>query len=149
MSGSPAAWQKAVDQESGRDYWYNVETNESSWEAPPAATMPAATPATAAPISTIAAKAKAGQARPKTKTLAQALNPLKEGVNPLEHPSLILFVSFKLFIVGWAIFVGFHNQYAGDFGPFITFHDGQVDFGTAATEWARLHSGPTSTGTPK
>jgi len=63
-----------------------------------------------------------------------------QGVNPLEHPGLILFVSFKLFIVGWALFVGFHNKYAGDFGPFITFHDGQVDFGTAAAEWARLHA---------
>jgi hypothetical protein len=29
----------------------------------------------------------------------------------------------------WAIFVGFHNKYAGDFGPFVTFHDGAVDFG--------------------
>jgi len=83
--------------------------------------------------------AAATSAAPK-KGLMQALNPLKEGVNPLEHPGLVLFVSFKLFIVGWALFVGFHNKYAGDFGPFITFHDGQVDFGTAAAEWARLHA---------
>ena len=27
-------------------------------------------------------------------------------------------------VVRYAIFVGFHNTYAGDFGPFVTFHGG-------------------------
>ena len=27
-------------------------------------------------------------------------------------------------VVLYAIFVGFHNTYAGDFGPFVTFHGG-------------------------
>jgi hypothetical protein len=27
----------------------------------------------------------------------------------------------------------------GDFGPFVSFHDGAFDFSLAAKEWARLH----------
>jgi len=43
-------------------------------------------------------------------------------------------------VILYALFVGFHNQYTGDFGPFVSIHDGQFDFGAAATEWSRLHT---------
>ena len=28
------------------------------------------------------------------------------------------------------MYTGFHNQYTGDFGPFVSFHDGTIDFST-------------------
>jgi hypothetical protein len=53
---------------------------------------------------------------------------------------MIVFALCGLQVVLFALFVGFHNPYTGDFGPFIAVHDGQIDFGGAAQEWARLHT---------
>lgn len=75
-----------------------------------------------------------------TPSILDTLNPFYSGVVWYQEPSLVLFFSAKVGLILYALFVGFHNQYAGDFGPFIQIHDGQVDFGAAATEWARLHT---------
>ena len=61
------------------------------------------------------------------------------------HPYIVTLLpiftirSWQPFVVIYAVFVGFHNPYAGDFGPFVTFHDGAFDFSVAAKEWQRLH----------
>ena len=72
-------------------------------------------------------------------TRAQAMNPINPGVTWWKEPSLIAFFGWQPVVVLYAIFVGFHNPYAGDFGPFVTFHDGAFDFTTATKEWQRLH----------
>ena len=68
------------------------------------------------------------------------MNASQAGVVWYKEPSLLLFFGAKIGVILYALFVGFHNQYTGDFGPFISIHDGQVDVGSAATEWARLHT---------
>ena len=81
---------------------------------------------------------------------AQAMNPINPGVKWCKEPSLIAFphclpslpslIAFPhclpslpslIAFFGWltvvvlhAIFVGFHNTSAGDFGTFVTFHGG-------------------------
>jgi len=57
-----------------------------------------------------------------------------------KEPSLIVFFGWQPVVALYVIFFGFHNNYTGDFGPFVTFHDGSFDFSVAATEWARLHT---------
>ena len=72
-------------------------------------------------------------------TWPQAMNPINPGVKWWREPSLIAFFGWQPVVVLYAIFVGFHNPYAGDFGPFVTFHDGAFDFSAATKEWQRLH----------
>ena len=55
---------------------------------------------------------------------AQAMNSINLGVKRWKEPSLIAFFGQLPVVVLYAIFVGFHNTYAGDFGPFVTFHGG-------------------------
>ena len=55
---------------------------------------------------------------------AQAMNSINPGVKWWKEPSLIAFFGQLPVVVLDAIFVGFHNTYAGDFGPFVTFHGG-------------------------
>ena len=71
--------------------------------------------------------------------LMKSMNPINPGVTWWKEPSLIVFFGWQPFVVVYAIFVGFHNPYAGDFGPFVSFHDGAFDFSIASKEWARLH----------
>ena len=71
--------------------------------------------------------------------LMRSMNPINPGVTWWKEPSLIVFFGWQPFVVVYAIFVGFHNPYAGDFGPFVSFHDGAFDFSIASKEWARLH----------
>jgi hypothetical protein len=72
-------------------------------------------------------------------SLPQAMNPINPGVKWWREPSLIAFFGWQPVVVLYAIFFGFHNPYAGDFGPFVTFHDGAFDFSAATKEWQRLH----------
>ena len=55
---------------------------------------------------------------------AQAMNSINPGVKWWKEPCLIAFFGQLPGVVLYAIFVGFHNTYAGDFGPFVTFHGG-------------------------
>ena len=84
--------------------------------------------------------ARTGGRDDETPGFLAVLNPLKPGVVWYKEPSLVLFFGAKIGLILYAVFVGFHNQYTGDFGPFISIHDGQVDFGAAASEWQRLHT---------
>jgi hypothetical protein len=52
------------------------------------------------------------------------MNPINPGVKWWKEPSLIAFFGWLTVVVLYAIFVGFHNTYAGDFGTFVTFHGG-------------------------
>ena len=45
-----------------------------------------------------------------------------KGVKWWKEPSLIAFFGWLTVVILYAIFVGFHNTYAGDFGSFVTFH---------------------------
>jgi hypothetical protein len=53
----------------------------------------------------------------------------QKGVVWYKEPSLLLFFGAKIGLVLYVVFVGIHNQYTGDFGPFVAVHDGQVDVG--------------------
>ena len=55
---------------------------------------------------------------------AQAMNPINPGVKWWKEPSLIAFFGWLTVKVLYAIFVGFHSTYTGDFGTFVTFHGG-------------------------
>eukprot|EP00293_Proteomonas_sulcata_P015508 CAMPEP_0184310520 /NCGR_PEP_ID=MMETSP1049-20130417/31102_1 /TAXON_ID=77928 /ORGANISM="Proteomonas sulcata, Strain CCMP704" /LENGTH=201 /DNA_ID=CAMNT_0026624797 /DNA_START=99 /DNA_END=704 /DNA_ORIENTATION=- len=140
-------WVQAEDPSSGSSYWYNPRTQESTWDAPAVSTPRA--PQTMDDVSfeprlgkiMEVPESQKKNAFPGGKTGLQVMmNPLKPGVVWYKEPALVGFLGFKVGIIMWALFVGFHNPYSGDFGPFISFHDGQIDFGTAAREWARLHS---------
>jgi hypothetical protein len=52
------------------------------------------------------------------------MNSINLGVKRWKEPCLIAFSGQLLVVVLYAIFVGFHNTYAGDVGPFVTFHGG-------------------------
>jgi len=55
---------------------------------------------------------------------AQAMNPINPGAKWWKEPSLIAFFGWLTVVVLYAILLGFHNTYAGDFGTFVTFHGG-------------------------
>ena len=55
---------------------------------------------------------------------AQAMNSINPGVKWWKEPALIAFFGQLPGVVLYAIFVGFHNTYAVDFGTFVTFHGG-------------------------
>lgn len=139
-------WLSATDETSGKQYWYNPTTSETTWE----------DPASAASETTDAGElptgSRMGQLLPVTATqkknsfkggragLMESMNPINPGTIWYKEPSLILFFGWQPVVAIYAIFFGFHNQYTGDFGPFLTFHDGNIDFGAAAAEWTRLHT---------
>ena len=50
------------------------------------------------------------------------MNSINLGVKRWKEPSLIAFIGQLPVVVLYAIFVGFHNTYADDFGSFVTFH---------------------------
>ena len=50
------------------------------------------------------------------------MNSINPGVKRWREPSLTAFISQLPVVVLYAIFEGFHNTYADDFGPFVTFH---------------------------
>jgi hypothetical protein len=52
------------------------------------------------------------------------MNPINPGVKWWKKPSLIAFFGCLTVVVLYAILVGFHNTYAGNFGTFGTFHGG-------------------------
>ena len=52
------------------------------------------------------------------------MNSINPGVKWWQEPSLIAFFGQLPVVVPDAIFVEFHNTYAGDFGSFVTFHGG-------------------------
>ena len=52
------------------------------------------------------------------------MNSINPCVQRWKEPSLITFIGQLPVVVLYAIFEGFHNTYAGDFGPFVTFHGG-------------------------
>ena len=52
------------------------------------------------------------------------MNSINPGVKGWKEPSLMAFIGQLHVVVLCAIFVGFHNTYAGDFGTFVTFHGG-------------------------
>jgi len=52
------------------------------------------------------------------------MNPINPGVKRCKEPFLIAFFGWLTVVVLYAILVGFHNTYAGNFGTFGTFHGG-------------------------
>ena len=52
------------------------------------------------------------------------MNPINPGVKRWKEPFLIAFFGWLTVVVLYAIFVGFHSTYTGDFGTFVTFHGG-------------------------
>ena len=153
---SQGEWIMETDPASGAPYWYNSVTSESTWEQPFA--PPAAAQADQGLVGVAAEQGEGGarfgqilavpesqrkNAFPGGKSgLVIMMNPILPGAKWYKSPAIWGFLSLKVGIVVYALFVGFHNKYSGDFGPFLAIHDGRLDTSLASTEWARLHPGP-------
>ena len=63
------------------------------------------------------------------------MNSINPCVKRWKEPSLIAVFGHLTVVVLYAIFVGFHNTYAGDFGTFVTLHGGTT--GVSETSGSR------------
>ena len=122
-------WIAATDEASGAQYWYNPKTLATTWEKPgPAVQPPAPMGPRMGQLLPVSEAQKKNAFKGGREGLMEAMNPINPGTIWYKEPSLIFFFGWQPVVALYAILFGFHNQYTGDFGPFVTFHDGSFDF---------------------